>query len=182
MATLPASGPRVLIIDDDERLNALLTEAYAVERVPRRPGPRGEPRTAMYTTGSVKRLIQPLALCVVVVLGAFPAVTLACQWACVRQVADQAHHHAGHNESTIHDSHHPAPPADLGFISAERPCAHTETSVTATSTLQFRVFAPVAVQAVVALPAPPIDRTAISVAVATHSPPGARPAPLVLRI
>lgn len=135
-----------------------------------------------YTGGSVRRLIQPVALCVVVVLGAFPAVTLACQWTCVRPLAGQAHHYTGQNESTIHASHHPASPTVRGLISAEPPCAHAEISVIAISTLQFKVFAPIAVQAAVALLAPPIDRTAIFVAVATHSPPGARSAPLALRI
>lgn len=131
---------------------------------------------------SVKRRIQPVALFVVVVLGAFPAVALACQWTCVRPVAGQAHHHTGQNGSTVHASHHPAPPTDLGLVSAERPCAHAETSATAISTLQFKVFAPMTVHAAVALLVPPIDRIAISVAVATHSPPGARSAPLALRI
>lgn len=136
----------------------------------------------MYTEASVKRLIQPVALCALVVLGAFPAVTLACQWACVRQVAGQTHHHATQHESPSHPSHDAAPSTDLGVISEERPCAHAATAVSAISTFTFKAFAPIAVHAAVAASASPIYRGLIAVAVATPSPPGARSAPLALRI
>lgn len=140
-------------------------------------------RSNMYTCGSVKRLIQPVALCVVTVLAVLPAVTFACQWACGRESAGQAHHHhAAQPESMTHAVHHsPAASTGVEFVAAGQPCAHAKATVTAISTLQFKIFAPIAEQAV-ALFVLPTDRTEVSVAVASHSPPGARSAPLALRI
>jgi len=137
----------------------------------------------MYTRGSVKRLIQPVALCVVVILAVLPAVTFACQWACGRESAGQAHdHHAAQPESMTHAVHHsPAASTSGELVSAGQPCAHAKTTVIAIATLQFKIFAPMAEQAVT-LFVPPSDRSEASVAVASHSPPGARSAPLALRI
>jgi len=136
----------------------------------------------MYTTRSVKRFTQSVALCVVVVLSAFPAVTLACQWACAPQVAGHTHHQKGQPETAIHAAHDAAPSTERGLVSAELPCPHASITVSATSMLPVKVFAPIAVPAVVALLAPPIDRTAIFVTVAIPSPPRARSAPIALRI
>lgn len=130
----------------------------------------------------MNRLIQPVALCALVVMGGFPAVTLACQWACVRQVAGQTHHHSTQHESTSHASHDAAPSTDLGVISDEQPCAHAATVVRAISTFKFNVFAPIAVHTAIAAPASPMYRGLTDVANASPSPPRARSAPLALRI
>ena len=137
----------------------------------------------MYTGRKVTRLIQPVAVCVVLVWGALPGVTLACEWAC-RGDAGSAHEHATHQHHSTDAPDTAAPaPAATSVASSERPCEHAAPSVTAVTTASVKVVAPVGIDVPrLELSVRPQVTTVAAADRGTHSPPGARSSPLPLRI
>ena len=135
----------------------------------------------MYTAGEMRRVLRPLALCVVLMSGALPAAALACQWACATQGAEvgQVGHqgHAGHALQASPDR------VDASTVqSRTAPCDHVSAADAAitSGTLNLIAFAVDSSTYVVA-PAPAGPRAA-ALASGTHSPPGTRTAPLPLRV
>ena len=134
----------------------------------------------MYTDRKVNRFLQPVAVCVVLVLGALPGVTLACQWACAGALGPASEHAA-------HHQHHSTEAADTSsdqpsVVGTEHSCDHVGTSVTAVTTVTVKVVSPVAVNTPqLHYEVPPL-RAVVTANRGAHSPPGARSAPLPLRI
>jgi hypothetical protein len=140
----------------------------------------------MYTRRSVRSFIRPLGLCVVLVFGALPAVTLACQWACEAPdgPATLAHYHGGHTEMAGPVDSSSSTTANGPTVRAGHPsCDHSILIDPGVTSAGFKVRAPSAIV---------VEETAFRAALArTHvvaapfaspSPPGARSAPLALRI
>lgn len=135
----------------------------------------------MYTAGKMRRVVRPLALCVLLMSGTLPAAALACQWACATQdvQAGQVGHqgHAGHALQASQNR------ADISTVqSSTAPCDHVSAAdpAIASGTLSLIAIAAGSSTNVVA-PAFASPRAAV-VASGTHSPPGARTAPLPLRV
>lgn len=134
----------------------------------------------MYTDRKVIRFLQPVAVCVVLVLGALPGVTLVCQWACTG-AAGAATEHATHHQH--HSTEAPDTSSDqASVIGAEHSCDHVGTAVTAVTTVTVKVASPVAVDASQLQHEVSPLRAVVTANRGAHSPPGARSAPLPLRI
>jgi len=137
----------------------------------------------MYTGRSVRSFIRPLGLCVVLLFGALPAVTVACQWVCdaPEGPATSAHHHGGHAQAgpSASSSTLDGPAARAGHPS----CDHSVLIDPGVTSQGFKILA---------ASATPVEETAFPAALASMhvsaatfaspSPPGARSAPLALRI
>ena len=136
----------------------------------------------MYTDASVMRFMWFVALYVLLALGALPATSLACQWACAPQPGRPAHHHAAPEQSTGASYSAGDRPDATSRVSADRPCDHAGTVLTALSPLTPKVFAPVAIPVAIAEFAYSMRPAVVPGSWTTHSPPGARSAPLSLRI
>lgn len=134
----------------------------------------------MYTGRTVTRLIQPVAICVVLVLGALPGVTLACQWAC-SGVGKSAHHHATHHDDSTAAPDTIASEA-TSVVGTVRLCAHSMPSVVAVMAASLKVLAPLATDVSGREFVAPSQVIVVAADRGTSSPPGARSAPLPLRI
>ena len=136
----------------------------------------------MYTDRKVIRLIQPVAICVVLVLGALPGVTAACHWAC-GDVGESGHHHATHNE---HSTAAPDPatgsPEATSVVASEQACEHAKISVNAVMTAGLKTFAPAAIDVSEREFVASSQVIVVAADRGTYSPPGARSVPLPLRI
>ena len=140
----------------------------------------------MYTGRSVRSFIRPLGLCVVLVFGALPAMTLACQWACDAPdgAATLAHHHGGHTEMAGPVDSSSSTTASGPTVRAGHPsCDHSVLIDPGVTSQSFKIVAASAVAVEeTAFPAL-LARMHVSAApFASSSPPGARSAPLALRI
>jgi hypothetical protein len=133
----------------------------------------------MYTGGKVNRVLQPVALCVVLVFGSLPAATLACQWACGPDLA-VAHHHTGHHGG--HVTYPSTLPTDGFSIASSTPlCDHSDSRIAAVISAVLKMYAPVAVDVEAPGSAAHAQSAASTIVYAPHSP-GGRSAPLPLRI
>lgn len=136
----------------------------------------------MYTGRKVTRVIQPVAFFVLLVLGGLPGVTLACQWACsgvAGSAQEQATHH--HHSTEAPDSSAPALEA-MSVVASEQPCEHAGTSVTALTAANVKVLPFVAIHVPQLGLSHPWRVAEIAAGRGVYSPPGARSAPLPLRI
>jgi hypothetical protein len=137
-----------------------------------------------YTGGSVRSFIRPVGLCVALIIGALPAVTLACQWAC--DAPDAVASSAGHHHGQQHAE--PAGPAD---DSSDGPalrgslhgCDYSPLLAPGITNGIFKVPSLLAIAiADISLPFVPVELRASTLSFASPSPPGARSSPLPLRI
>lgn len=134
----------------------------------------------MYTYLQVPRYFRSAALCVVLLMGATPAVTLACQWACA-PAAGQTHQHGEH--------HHGGGPSDATDTSAgpslgmaDGPCDHVGDVTAAVTASNVKVFAADIAETTHHGFAVPTSMVPTTAALAAPSPPSIRPRPLSLRI
>ena len=136
----------------------------------------------MYTDASVRRLLQLVAACALLVVGALPAMTLACQWACAPRPAAQAHHHEGHHQVAASVIQVATDDTRASLTSTVQRCDHAEADFIAISPILAHLGAP-AVTAVSTLFGEllPIAMGAGAL-ITTPSPPGTPPRPLSLRI
>jgi hypothetical protein len=138
------------------------------------------PRTDVYSR-KVSAILRPVALCALLILGVTSAATLVCQWACASEAAAGGHH-TGHH---VHSSEAAlASDTTVGAPSVRAPemtCHHPAIAPAVTSAT-VQMFAP-AVALGSALVAPRVNGyKRLLVPYATGSPPGARSAPLSLRV
>jgi hypothetical protein len=130
---------------------------------------------------NVSAILRPVALCALLVLGVTPAAILVCQWACASESAPGGHHtgHHAHSSDVV-----PASDTTVGGPSVRAPemnCHHPALTPAITSAT-VEMFAP-SVGQVADFVAPRVDGyKTLLVPDATGSPPGARSAPLSLRI
>ena len=91
-----------------------------------------------YIGNSVKRLIRPVALCVVLVVASVTAVSLVCEWSCASGQAQTAtHHHAHHPTAMLLKS-----AAGVVLTVARGPCGHVLADGVAISVSASRGKAP----------------------------------------
>lgn len=134
----------------------------------------------MYTGLQVPRYLRSAALCVILLMGATPAVTLACEWACAPAVG-QAHQHGEHHHGAgASDATNTSAGPSLG--TADAPCDHAGEAMAAVTVASVKVFAPGVAQTADDGFAVPTSGILTTVAPAAPSPPGIRPRPLSLRI
>jgi hypothetical protein len=133
----------------------------------------------MYTDLQVPRYLRSTALSVILLMGAMPTVTLACEWVCA-PAAGQAHQHGEH--------HHGAGPTEAPDTSAgpslgtaNAPCDHAGDAMAAVTVASVKVFAP-GIAPTADHVAVPTSMILMTVASAAASPPGLRARPLSLRI
>lgn len=136
----------------------------------------------VYTRESVGTLIRPLAVCVVLLFGAGPVATLACELACSTPNG-HADHQASHHD---HDSQGVHASDSTGETPSLRPptstCDHAIAVAPAVTSIAMKVFAPAAIPAL-KLAAPergPADP--MPVRHLSGGPPGPRSGPVSLRI
>lgn len=137
-------------------------------------------RTCERYTGRKVGRVQPVALCLLLALGALPAASLACQLVCA-QAASHAQHHGTHNHSTV-AAHSTLPTPDGPAFSSQHPrCDHSAAVVAAVTPVGIKMPTPGAIL-VSGISSVPRSVTTAVTAVATHSPPGSRLVPLALRL
>ena len=134
----------------------------------------------MYTLLKVRSLSRTAALSVALVVLVFPGLKLACQVMCAAPVSAH-HHHEGHPQ--VVSAHFAAASADQTALrSVPLGCDHSSLSEAALLTPLMKAFAPTA-SVVPELPAMLLSAGIVAASpTATISPPGARSAPLHLRI
>jgi hypothetical protein len=134
----------------------------------------------MYTAQNVSHRLRSVALGVVLLLGAGPAITLACQWVCASHSRQAAHHagHHGHSSNAVVASHTPV--SAPAVRAPETSCDHGVQTATLTTGIQ--VFPPLwaSLDARYALSVEPPSKFAIPSAIGSQT--GTRSAPLSLRI
>jgi hypothetical protein len=128
----------------------------------------------------MRRLLQPVAVSLALVLGSLSAFALACQWVCGHGHT-AAHQHAGHHQSAAP----PEPAAATQQPSRDSSgllCPHSGLELDAVTLSSFKLFAPAAAPTTHDAVAP-MAFIAGSIAASTiQRPPGGRSAPLPLRI
>jgi len=136
----------------------------------------------MYTDASVRRVLQPVAACVLLSSGALPATTLACQWACAPQLAGQAHHPEAHHHVSASGIPVASDGTGASLTSTKQRCDHATADFIAISPALAHLGAPAATAISTLygglLPA----SMEAGVVITTHSPPGSPPRPFSLRI
>ena len=98
----------------------------------------------MYTDASVRRVLQPVAACAFLVVGALPAMTLACQWACAPRPAAQTHRHEGHQQFAASVIQVATDGTRASLTSTEQRCDHAEADFIAISPTLAHLGAPAA--------------------------------------
>ena len=140
----------------------------------------GRPRADVYSR-KVSAILRPVALCALLILVVSPAATLVCQWACASEAPTAGHHtgHHAHASEAVQASETTVGGPSL--LAPEMNCHHPVIAPAVTSaTVQMfepgvgRVSTPVAPRA--------DGYKKLSVPYVTGSPPGARSAPLSLRV
>jgi hypothetical protein len=136
----------------------------------------------MYTRKSVKVYLRPIAVCALLLFGAGPAATLACELTC-SDASGHAHHQPSqhkHSSEAVHASHATGEtPLVTSFATK---CDHALAVAPAVTSIAVKVFAPVAVQAVT-FASPDSARAAVTAfGYAVGGPPGVRSGPISLRI
>ena len=136
----------------------------------------------MYTPGTVRTLMRPLTVCVVLLFGAGPVAILACELACSSPIG-HGDHQSSHHQHASQVVQPPHQKADLPSLTAPAStCDHTIAVAPAVTSIVMRVVAPAAIQAV-SLALPDSGRTYVTVLRhASGAPPGARSGPVSLRI
>ena len=129
----------------------------------------------------VRRFPQPIAACVLLIIGVLPATTLVCQWACAPQPAGRAYHEAHHHGAlgvqTTTDGTGPL------LTSTEQRCDHTTTDFIAISPTLVQLGAPASTAVSTLFGAALLPGFMEAGAVITApSPPGSPPLPFSLRI
>ena len=133
----------------------------------------------MYTDLQVPRYLRSTALCVVLLMGATPAVTLACEWACA-PATDQAHEHSHHHGAGSTEAQNT--PAGPSLGASHTPCDHAGDVMAAVTGGSVKAFAPAIAPAAAQDSAVLTSVTHKTAAAMALSPPGVRPRPLSLRI
>ena len=136
----------------------------------------------MYTPGSVRALMRPLTVCVLLLFGAGPVATLACELACSAP-SGHAHHQSNHHE---HSSQAAQASHATGETPSVRPsaqaCDHAIAVAPAVTSMAVKMLAPVAMQSLT-FASPDSARSDIRpFGYAIGGPPGLRSAPTSLRI
>ena len=134
----------------------------------------------MYTDLQVPRYLRSTALCVVLLIGATPAVTLACEWACAPEAAQgqaHSHHHHGAASSEAQDTS-----AGPSLGASHTPCDHAGDVMAAVTGGSVKALAPAIAPSAAPDSAVLTSATHKSAAAMALSPPGVRPRPLSLRI
>ena len=129
----------------------------------------------------VSAILRPVALCALLILVASPAATLVCQWACASEAPTAGHHtgHHAHSSEAVQASETTV--VGPSVLAPEMNCHHPAIAPAVTSAT-VQMFAP-SVGLVSALDAFRVDGyKKLLVRYATGSPPGARSAPLSLRV
>ena len=140
----------------------------------------------MYTQSTVRILLRPVALCALLLVGAAPAATLACELACAAPGGHAGHHgseqasHHDHSSATVHESSATADGASIVSLAAD--CDHDMAVAPALTSSAIKVFAHVAITTATFVT--PADRRSdlIPVRDVAGGPPGTRSGPLSLRI
>jgi len=135
----------------------------------------------MYTGVSVRRFLQPVAACVLLLIGGLPATTLACQWACVPLPAGHAHHHEADHQvgagiSITTDG------AGASLTATEQRCDHAKADSVAISPTLVNFGAPVATAVSTLFGGLLPISLGAGVVITAPSPPGTPPQPFSLRI
>jgi hypothetical protein len=120
-----------------------------------------------------------------VLVAAVPAVSLACELACARPTGD-AGHHGDSNQHATTAHHHQATPdsavATVTLTSFGAGCADHAAVAAVVTNAPAKVLAPVVTQAPDAFGGAPTSPPSMAVDRRSGGPPGARSAPLALRI
>lgn len=136
----------------------------------------------MYTRETVKAYLRPFAVCALLLLGAGPAATLACELAC-SDASSHAHHQPSehkHSSEAVHASHTAGETSSLTSFAAK--CDHAIAVAPAVTSIAVRVFAPVAMQALTLTPPDSAHAGVTPFGRASGGPPGVRSGPISLRI
>ena len=135
----------------------------------------------MYTGRKVTRLLRPVAVCVVLILGTLPGAFAVCQWACARAggTAEHAVHHQHHSVVPL-----PETPSNGAAITAsDTTCAHLGVSIAAAVIGSGKVTTAVVG---VSMTPPLFSLSGVSSPLtlvrSTHSPPGSGSGPIPLRL
>ena len=136
----------------------------------------------MYTPGRVRALIRPLTVCVLLLFGAGPVATVACELACSTPNG-HADHQASHHS---HASPGVQPSDSTREVPSLRPptstCDHAIAVAPAVTSIAMKVFAPVATPALKRAAPERGAADVVWVRFASGGPPGVRSAPVSLRI
>ena len=136
----------------------------------------------MYTRKNVKVYLRSIAVCALLLFGAGPAATLACELAC-SDASGHAHHQSSqhkHSSEAVHSSHTAGETPSI--TSSSTKCDHAIAVAPAVTSIAVKVFAPVAVQAIT-LASPDSARVGVTpFGYAIGGPPGVRSGPISLRI
>lgn len=136
----------------------------------------------MYTHEIVQVYLRPATVCILLLFGAGPAVTLACALAC-SDASGHAHHQPSqhnHSSEAVLASHTVGETPVV--TSPATTCDHAIAVAPAVTSTAVKVFAPVAVQAVT-FASPDSARAAVTAfGYAIGEPPGLRSGPISLRI
>ena len=139
-------------------------------------------RIRMYTRESVKVYLRPATVCILLLFGAGPAVTLACELAC-SDASGHAHHqpsHHNHSSEAVHASHTAGETPSITSFATK--CDHAIAVAPAVTSMPVKVFAPVAVQTFT-LASPASAHAGVTpFGHAIGGPPGVRSGPISLRI
>ena len=135
----------------------------------------------MYTDRKVTRVLRPVAVSVVLILGTLPGAFAVCQWACARA--------GGTGEHAAHHQHHsvvppPATPSEGPSLTAsDITCAHLGVSVVTAVISAGKVTT---AMVSVSMTPPFVSLSGVSSALtlvrSTHSPPGYGSGPIPLRL
>ena len=136
----------------------------------------------MYTRKSVKVYLRPIAVCALLLFGAGPAVTLACELTC-SDASGHAHHQPSqhkHSSEAVHPSH---ATGETPLVSPVAPaCDHAIAVAPALTSMAVKMLAPAATQALTFV-SPDSARSDIRpFGYAIGGPPGLRSGPISLRI
>ena len=136
----------------------------------------------MYTPGRVRALMRPLTVCLLLLFGAGPAATLACELACSTSSghADHQASHHSHASQGVHASDSTGEAPTLNLTTST--CDHVIAVAPAVPSIAMKVLAPVAMPALKLAAPECVAADVMPVRYASGSPPGARSAPVSLRI
>ena len=140
----------------------------------------------MYTQATVRIFLRPVAFCALLLVGAAPAATLACELACAAPTGHHGHHDTGqsshhdHSGAAGHDSAAAAGSASVVSLAAD--CDHVITAAPLITSAAVKIFAPVAAAAEVFVLSAEYRADVIRVRDVAGGPPGTRSGSLPLRI
>lgn len=139
-------------------------------------------RVREYTHLTVRIFLRPVAFCVVLLFGAGPAATIACELACSSPSGHGEHGAAAHHSPAAEEDGAPGTGEFPWLTSHASDCDHDVIGSPALTAPAVKVSAPAALNVLDAAVADIHYTETCAVASSTASPPGPRPGPLPLRI